>query len=158
MAPFNADAFLNAPVSASLSTSVKACPEGEFRFMIDDGDRALTFREAQSKKTGEAFFTAEILCSCLDDGVKQALGRDKVLVPIKMFLDMTPDGLALDTSEGKNVKLGKLRDTLGQNDGSPWNWAMLKGKGPFMGKVSQRSDPDDPSIKYAEITRMAKIV
>lgn len=159
MSPFNAEQFLQTTTTGPLSTSVKACPEGEFRFMIDDGDKAITFREITAKKgpnAGASFATMEILCVCLDDAVKAALGRDKVVVPIKMFLDLTEGG-TLDTAEGKNVKLGRLRDTLGQNDGSAWSPAFLKGKGPFIGKVTQRSDEDDPTIKYAEIVRMTKI-
>jgi hypothetical protein len=152
---FNAEAFLTQTTSEPLSTTVKACPEGEFKFMVDDGDKAIQFREFTSDKG--TFHTMEVLCSCLEDSVKTSLGREKVLVPIKMFLDMNAAGDGLDTGDGKNVKLGKLRDTVGQNDGSPWSPIMLKGKGPFMGKVVQRSDKDDPTIKYAEISRVSKI-
>lgn len=159
MSPFNAEQFMQTTTTGPLSTSVKACPEGEFRFMVDDGDKTVTFKEIVAKQgpnAGQTFTTMEILCVCLDDAVKTSLARDKVVVPIKMFLDLTEAG-TLDIAEGKNVKLGRLRDTLGQNDGSAWSPAFLKGKGPFIGKVTQRSDPDDPSIKYAEIVRMTKI-
>lgn len=152
---FNADAFLNQTAAGPMSTTITPVPEGEFKFVIDDSDKAIQFREFTSDKG--TFQTMEVLCKCLDEAVKTKLGRDLVLVPIKMFLDLTADGSGLDNSEGKNVQLGRLRDALGQNDGSPWSPAMLKGKGPFMGKVTQRADKDDPTVKYSEIKRIAKI-
>jgi hypothetical protein len=45
---------------------------------------------------------------------------------------------------------------LDQNAGD-WKPADLKGKGPLMVKVTQRSDSKDPTIKYAEVSRVAKI-
>lgn len=152
---FNADAFLNQTASAPMATSVTPCPEGEFKFVIDDSDKAIKFNEFTSDKG--TFHTMEVLCNCLDDGVKAKLGREKVMVPIKMFLDLDASGSGLSTEPDKNVQLGKLREALGQNDGSPWAPAMLKGKGPFMGKVTQRADKDDPTIKYSEIKRVARL-
>lgn len=151
---FKAEAFLNSTVEGPMSTSITPVPEGEFKFVVDDGDKAITFAEFTSDKG--TFQTMTVQCKCLDDAVRAQLKRDNVLVPIKMFLDLKPDGSGLDNSEGKNVQLGKLRAALGQNEGA-WSPAMLKGKGPFMGKVTQRADKNDPTIKYAEITRIAKI-
>jgi len=34
---------------------------------------------------------------------------------------------------------------------------MMKGKGPVMIKVTQRSDKNDPTQKYAEVNRVSKI-
>jgi hypothetical protein len=86
----------------------------------------------------------------------QILKRDKVLVPMNCWLDLTEDGASLDLNEGKNVSLGRLRKALDQNEGK-WNPLMMKGKGPVMIKVSQRSDKTDPTIKYAEVNRVSKI-
>lgn len=151
---FNADAFLNQTAAGPMSTAIVPCPEGEFKFIIDDSDKAIKFNEFTSDKG--TFHTMEVLCKCLDENLKATLKRDNITVPIKMFLDLNADASGLDTSEGKNVQLGRLRAALDQNDGT-WAPAMLKGKGPFMGKVTQRADKNDPTIKYAEITRVAKI-
>lgn len=152
---FDADAFLNQTVAGPLSTSVTPCPEGEYKAMIDDGDKWITFSGGTSEK-GNVWNKANILFSILDDGVKAALKREKVLVPMNCFLDLTDSG-TMDTSEGKNISIGKLRDAAGQMQDSSWMMGKLKGAGPFMVKVSQRADQKDPTIKYAEVTRIAKI-
>ena len=74
-----------------------------------------------------------------------------------IWLDVRADGAGLDMSEGKNVGLGRLRAALDQNSGA-WNPLMMKGKGPVMIKVGQRSDKNDPTVKYAEVQRIAKLV
>lgn len=151
---FNAETFLTQTVSGPMSTSITPCPEGEFKAIIDDSDKAIVF--SSGSKDGRNWHKVSVLFSILDEGVKAKLNRDKVFVPMQSFLDLTENETALDKSEGKNTKIGKLRDVLGQNEGD-WNFPMLKGKGPLIVKVSQRADEKDPSIKYAEIVRVAKI-
>ena len=146
-------ALLNTPPAGPLSTSVKACPEGEFRAVIDDGDKWIAFREFDSKKTNQTYQTVEISFRILDENVQKQLTREKVFVPWKSFLDMTDSG-GLDSSEGKNVSLGRLMDVAGVNG---QGIGALRGKGPFIVKVGQRSDEKDPTIKYAEIKRVSKI-
>ncbi len=161
MTPLDASAFLDQTVDGPLSTSVPAVPEGEYKMMISgDGDITTWFGEAtwKDKLTGEdrSSPTLTIPVEILDDTLRQSMKRDKVTSRIKMFLDMTPDK-KLDTSEGKNVRLGALRAALGQNEGSGWTFARLKGAGPFIGRVTQRSDQKDPSIKYDEVSRVSKL-
>lgn len=159
MSPFDADAFLNQTVDAPMSTSITPCPEGEYKMMIStEGDITSWFGEAKWEKNGvsHSAATCTIPVEILDDAVRQKLGREKVTSRIKMFLDMTPDN-RLDTSEGKNVRLGALRAALGQNDSTGWNFGKLRGAGPFIGRVTQRSDAKDPSIKYDEVSRVSKL-
>jgi hypothetical protein len=59
-----------------------------------------------------------------------------------VWLDVDDNG-NLDTSEGRNVGLGRLRKALGQNEGA-WNPPMMKGKGPVMVKVSSSGGPERP--------------
>lgn len=150
---FDADTFLNQTASGPMSTAVVPCPEGEWKAIIDDGDKAITF-SGGTTKTGEPWHKMNISFKILDDAVRTLLKRDNVFVPMQCFLDINNG--ALDTSEGKNVSLGRLRAALDQNAGD-WKPADLKGKGPLMVKVTQRSDPKDPTIKYAEVSRVAKI-
>jgi hypothetical protein len=91
-----------------------------------------------------------------DQMPNQILKRDKVLVPMNCWLDLADDGASLDLSEGKNVGLGRLRKAIDQNEGA-WNPLMMKGKGPVMVKVTQRSDKNEPTQKYAEVSRVSKI-
>lgn len=150
---FDAEKFMTSTTAGPMSTSVPQCPEGEYRAVVDDGDKAITFRNGA--KDGREWHQMAVLFSIQDDAVKALLKRDKVLVPHNMFLDISGD--QLDTEEGKNVGLGRLRKALNQNDGSAWAPAMMKGKGPVMVKVTHRADQNDPSIKYAEVSRVSPI-
>jgi hypothetical protein len=153
--PFDAERFLNQTTNDSFSTVTIPCPEGEYKAFVDDGDRAITFREGGTDRNGNELSPQLVVQMAImgDQTPNQALKRDKVNVPMSIWLDVSGDGL--DTSEGKNVGLGRLRKALNQNDG-PWNPMMMKGKGPIMIKVGHRSDKNDPSQKYAEVTRVSK--
>ena len=155
---FDAEKFLNQTVNDPMSTSVIPCPEGEFKAFVDDGDKAVSFREGGTDRNGNALSPQCVVLFAItgDQLPNQILKRDKVLVPMNCWLDITEDGNSLDLSEGKNVGLGRIRKALDQNEGS-WNPLMMKGKGPVMIKVGQRSDKNDPTIKYGEVTRVAKI-
>lgn len=150
---FDADAFMNQQTSGPMSTQIIPCPEGEWTAKVSDGDNFVTFREVNTKNGPRPI--CRINYEVLDDSARQKVGRDRLFVIQDIWLDTTSSG-QIDTSEGKNVKLGQLRQALGQNDGS-WSFPMLKGAGPLMVRVSQRSDPDDPQTKYAEVQRVAKI-
>lgn len=150
---FNADAFLNQTVTGAMSTTIPQCPEGEYRAVIADGEKALVFKEINTSKG--VSHQMVVMFSILDDAVKASMKRDTILVPMNCWLDLKDDG-TLDKDEGKNVSLGRLRAALNQNDGD-WSPAMLKGKGPLMVKVTQRSDSRDPTVKYAEVSRVAAI-
>jgi hypothetical protein len=156
---FDASAFLNQTVDGPMSTSIPANPEGEYKMMISgDSDPTTWFGEAKWEKNGQSFSspTCTIPVEILDDALRAKLGRDKVTDRIKMFLDMK-DG-RLDTSEGKNVKLGALRAALGQNEMAGWTFGKLVGAGPFIGRITQSSDKKDPTIKYSEVSRVSKLV
>src|SRR5258706_8844783 len=151
---FNAEKFLHSTVSAPMSTVVLVCPEGEYKAFIDDGDKAITFRDGDKAKNLSP--QAVVLFSILDEEVRKQLKREKVLVPMNCWLDLDEAGEDLDLSEGKNVSLGRLRKAVDQNEGA-WNPMMLKGKGPLMVKVTNRSDKNDPIVKYAEVSRVSRI-
>jgi len=152
---FDADKFLNQTVNAPMSTSTVPVPEGEYKAIVDDGDKAISFREGGTDRNGNDLSPqCVVLFSILDDALKVKLNRDKVLVPHNIWLDVKGDDL--DLSEGKNVGLGRLRKALDMNDGA-WSPNMMKGKGPVVIKVTQRSDKNDPTIKYAEVARVAKL-
>lgn len=147
-------ALLDAPPAGPLSTKVMVCPEGEFRAMIDDGEKWITFRDGDASRNLSP--QAVILFSILDDGVRQKLGRDKVLVPKTCWLDLIGEGSEqkLDSSEGKNVDLGRLMDAAKVNG---QGIRALRGKGPFMVKVAHRSDKNNPDTVYAEVRKVAPI-
>lgn len=153
---FDADTFLNQTISDPMSTITIPCPEGEFKAFVDDGDKAVSFREGGTDRNGNDLSPqCVVLFAIMGDQLpNQVLKRDKVLVPMNIWLDVQGD--RLDLTEGKNVGLGRLRKALDQNDGA-WNPLMMKGKGPVMVKITQRSDKNDPTQKYAEVNRVSKI-
>ena len=153
---FNAEAFLNQTVSGPMSTITIPCPEGEFKAFVDDGDNAISFQEGGLDRNGNELSPRMKVNFAItgDQLPNQQLKRDKVIVAMNIWLDVDGDKIA--TEEGKNVGLGRLRKALDQNDGA-WNPLMMKGKGPVMIKVGQRSDRNDPSQKYAEVTRVSAI-
>ena len=156
--PFDSEKFLNQSVNAPMSTVTIPCPEGEYKAFVDDGEKAIAFREGGTDRNGnELSPQCVVMFAIMGDQIpNMQLKRDKVLVAMNCWLDVSADGSSLDLSEGKNVSLGRLRKALDQNDGA-WNPNMMKGKGPVMIKVTQRSDKNEPLQKYAEVSRVSKI-
>lgn len=163
---FNAEQFINSTVNAPMSTATIVCPEGEWTAVIsDEGDLADWFRtvEWKDKKSGADRSSPAIRIPFLitDQRARAIAKRSddaKLYAYMDSFLDLDHDG-NLDTSEGKNVKLGALRAALGQNNaGTPWTFSMLRGAGPVIVKVSQRSfDDKDPSRKAADVVRVLRM-
>ena len=155
--PFDAGSFMGQTVDAALDTVIKQCPEGEYRAIIDDFSED-AFRTFTSEKNGKDYTVFSPPFVIQDPAVAAELGRDKVTVYHKgMFIDIGSTG-GLDTSKGKNVDLGKLRDAVGQNAAGAWTFNNLKGAGPVMVKVIHEADKADPEKKYARISKVVKIV
>lgn len=157
---FDPSSFMNQTVDSEMSTQVEQCPEGEFPAMIEPIDAEKDFASGEIQngdRAGETWvrFTPRYV---IQDGAIQAqLGREKVVVRDDgMWLDFDSSG-QLDASKGKNVRLGQLRDALGQNKPGPWSFQSLSGAGPVMVKVTHVADNRDKAVKYARVTRVAKI-
>lgn len=155
--PFDPDVFMKQTVDAQLDTVIQQCPEGEYKAMIDDFD-ASAFRTFPDKKNpGREYTVFGPPFVIQDNAVAATLGRDKVVVFHKgMFIDIDATG-GLDSSKGKNVDLGRLRDAVGQNKPGPWTFDALKGAGPVIVKVIHESDPKDADKKYARVSRVVKL-
>lgn len=149
-----------------LSTQFEVVPEGEWQMMIDTDPKQLVDTTEDDKtqvgikhiagtseKTGKDydFYQWTLNCVVTDDRVKQKLGRESVKVRMRLSLDLDGGKLAVGTN--KNVALGRLRESLGQNKPG-WTPQQLLGAGPFIGKVSHTTVKD---AVYADVTRTAKI-
>ncbi len=146
MSTFDPDSFLNEEVDGALATTFEPIPEGEYLAVVASGEKAITVRQTERGST-----ILDISWEIQDAELAEKLGRTTLSVRQSVFLDMTPNN-TLDRGKGKNVSLGRVRAALGQNDpNKPWAFGMLKGAGPAMIKVGQRSNPQDDSIIYNDV-------
>jgi len=157
---FDVDAFMNATVDAPMATNMAGVPEGEYTAMVGDFDssafRTVTTTDRATGATRDRP-VLEVPFVIQDADLKAKLGRESVSHRETFWLDMTPDG-RLDTGPDKNIRLGQLRNALGQNTpGSPWAPSMLRNMGPVKIVIKTTSDKRDPEKKYTNITRYAKI-
>jgi hypothetical protein len=164
MSDFDPETFLQQTVDHPLETEFVLIPTGEYLASIDDFDKdaveQINFTYKQGPRAGQpGIMTKLTLPFVIDnDDVKKELGRDKVVVTRQFILDLDDNGHLAD-GKNKNVELGRLRDAVGQNDGSPWTIANLRGVGPLMVRVIHREfTRSDGSLgKRAEIDRIARV-
>lgn len=151
---FDADAFMNNTIDAPMATQLQGVPEGEYVAMVGDFD-STAFKTINTKKGERPVL--EIPFMIQDDALKAKLGREQIVHRETYWLDFTADG-KLDTGPDKNVRLGQLRNVLGQNTpNAPWAPSMLKNMGPLKIAIKTTSDKDDPEKKYTNISKYAKI-
>jgi hypothetical protein len=150
---FDVETFMNSvSIDSPLSTATIAVDEGDYKATIDHTELVKP-SIMPSGQLGSPQFV--IFWEILDEALKLKLERDKVIVRQTIWLDVSPDG-SFDTSRGKNVGLGRLREALGVNNqpGNPFKG--LDGRMALV-KVKQRSDPDNPEQKYAEVRKVAAL-
>lgn len=150
--PFDMDAFMNAAEeTAALDTEYRPVPQGKYLAVVEKVEgRRTTYTD---KKTGEEKVATnlDVTWDIQDDQVKLDLQREKVTVRQGLFLELNPQG-KIDTSPGKNVRLGRLRAALGQNTPGPWSPMSMQGCGPCYITVTHREDkrPGKEAI-FAEV-------
>lgn len=144
MSAFDPDKFMEQTADAG-STSFEPIPAGEYTALIDD----VVVRTA-----GDGV-VMDVSCLLQDPETAAKLGRDRLLVKTGIFLDLTPNG-GMDMGKGKNVRLNKLRDAVGQNKPG-WKYPMLKGAGPLKVTVGLRPDKNSPDVIYNDIKAFGKM-
>lgn len=151
---FDVDAFVNSSTEQPLPTRMMPVPVGEFLAVVSSHDKWIDIRSiTEGKMAGRVI--VDIYFDILDDSVKATMGMETVRLRESFFLDMTPDG-RLDWGPNKNVKLGRLREAVGQNKaGIPFG--NLKGAGPVRISVIQEPDEKDASIIYNRIKAITSI-
>ena len=82
------------------------------------------------------------------------MNMERVSVRQSIFIDMESDG-RIALGENRNVKLGKLREALGQNNAGAWAPRMLVGAGPVTIKTINKPDKNDPETIYSNVQRVA---
>lgn len=144
MSAFDLDSFMAQPADAG-STSVEPIPQGEYTALIDD----VKLREVNTRNGPSLALDVEFLLQ--DEALKQKLGRTELKVRGGFFLDLNAG--KLDMAKGKNVRLNRLREAVGQNSGG-WTPAKLKGAGPLKITVTHRVDGD---VTYTDVKSYGKM-
>lgn len=141
---FNADAFMQATVDQPMETEYQLCPEGTYQAMIVDFDSSaierISFIYKKAPRTGQPGSMVKFNCpfSIQDPAVLAKMGRDNVQVEWQMIVDVDEYG-QIDWGKDKNVRLGQLREAVGQNKPGTWAISNLRGAGPLMVKVVHES-------------------
>ena len=146
---FDAENFLDSSIDGQSETRYTPIPDGEYVAMIDD--TPLKLREINSSPVVDVTYIID------DPDLAEKMSLDRLSVRQTLFLDIGADG-TLAFGANQNVRLGKLREALGQNKaGQKWNFRMIQGAGPVKIKVGSRPDKDDPTIIYNDVNGVAKM-
>lgn len=146
---FDPAVFLNQQFEGANDTKITPCPVGEYPALSDKVDVVKWQKKDDPSTNG---LKLVILWDIQDDGVKQLLGRDKVLVPQDVMLDLTDTG-ELDMGSGKNVRLGRLREAVNLNTpGQPFSFGALRGQLAKV-NVSHRTGKSPEDI-FSEVDRV----
>lgn len=151
MSVFNADTFLSSSITGANDTKFTPVPEAEYKAYVDD----LKVREFEDKQKNEKVPVLDVILLIPDEKVAQLLGVEKVTVTDSMFIELDEQG-NIAFGLNKNIRLGQLRDAVGQNDPKKaWSPMMLKGMGPIMIKVVHGKE-NEQGQKFPRVQRYAK--
>lgn len=149
---FDVSAFMNAQFEGENDTKLIPCPVGEYQGTIRDVKIEPWASQDGTKNGLKMTSRVEIT----DEAVTNVTQRKPTNVRYDFILELTPEG-GLDMGRGKNVRLGQLREATGLNSkGQPFGFPMLEGR-MVQVKVTQRADPNDSSIIYDQVSRVAAV-
>jgi hypothetical protein len=149
---FNPDTFLDATVETPFETHRTTLPPKDNYLGVIDN---IVTRVVETKGQG-ARVVLDVTWEILDDEVKAQLNLPKATVRQTVWLDFDETG-KLARGINQNIQLGQIRDAVGQNTPGAWAPRLLKGAGPARLKVSERPDEKNPTIKYNDVDRVARL-
>jgi hypothetical protein len=138
MSTFNAEQFMQTEIEQKGEVDYVPIPEAEYQGVI---------KELKPGTTPKGAAYLEVYWIIDDQEVRELMESDEVVCRQSIWLDITDSG-ALDFGKNKNIKLNRLRDALGQNDGKPWSPMMLMGQ---VATVQVKHRLGDDGTPYAEI-------
>ena len=139
---FDPQTFMAQETSGEMETRYTPVPAGDYTATIDD----IAVREA-----GDSILL-DVTHLIHDSELAEKMGMERLSVRQGIFLDIEPNGV-IALGPNKNVKLGRLREAIGQNKPGSWNFQMLKGAGPLRISVSIKPDKDDTTILYNRVDK-----
>lgn len=124
MSVFDPKTFAQMTFSDANSTESTPVPVGEWPATIEKSE--ITQWQARDDPS-KAGLKLTLALAITDPAVAMVTGRPKNVVRHEVMLDLTPEG-GLDFGKGMNVRLGKLRSSVGLNKpGQPFSFDMLVG-------------------------------
>jgi hypothetical protein len=143
---FDPNVFLSQEIKGANDTKFTPFPKGEWNCFVKE----LGMDEYEGKPI------LIVTWSCLDDEVKKTMGVEAPTIQDRIFLDY--ENGVLQFGMNKNIKLGRLREAVGQNDAKQkWNFNMLNGAGPVKLMVDHVPGKGEQAGEtFARITRYAK--
>lgn len=146
---FNPQAFLDASVRSSNDTKAVPIPMGDYMGVIEK----VVPRQWQSKDGSKSGVALDIFWTIEDEQLKVEMGRTELKSKQGIMLDLDKEG-SLDTSKGKNIGLGRLREAVGKNeDGEAFTFGMLPGLSAKV-TISHRVDGEDTYSEVKSVTRL----
>jgi len=121
MTIFDPQAFMETAVVGAMDTKTPIWPPGEYIARITKVD----IKPWESAERGTSGLRADLYLETDDPRVTSAGARTLVH---GIMLDLNEQG-GLDDGRGKNIKLGQVREAVGQNEkGKEWKFPMLIGQ------------------------------
>lgn len=140
---FDPENFLQTETQETGETSYTPIPEDEYTAVIKD---------LKSNVTPNGNAVLNVVWLVDDQAAKEFTGMDEPTVRQSVWLDIDANG-NLEFGPNKNIDLNRLRDALGQNDGSPWKPADM------LGQVARiyvkHSAPNDKGDVYANVSQVS---
>ena len=152
MSSFNTEQFFQTSTKDAHDTELIPVPEGVYDAVVTK----LELKKFDGKDGKPDSHLLEITWSILDhDGsVAKKTGLPENKVRQACFLDI--ENGSLTHGAGKNIRLGQLREAVGQNKpGKAWSPSHLNGAQAKV-LVGHRPDRDDPKIIYGEVKKVSK--
>ncbi|ATB52668.1 hypothetical protein PVS_32 [Vibrio phage vB_VspS_VS-ABTNL-3] len=128
MSKFNAESFLNQTVEAKLDVRRIPMPEGDHDEMQITDLSINTGTMKSGERAGETWVQLKAKLVCTDPNVAAEMkltGDQQPTVYWQEFIDLDENG-NLDIADGRNIKLGKLRQACNQNNDDEWSINDLK--------------------------------
>ena len=150
---FDPNTFLEQTVTGAMDTKYPVIPAGEYPAI----SKSIAARKMQNKDpTKGAYTVLDIVWSIDDAGVKEATKLETPTCRQSVFLDLDAEG-KLDTSETKNVQLGRLREALGLNKPEDvFSFSQLVGQ-PALVRIEHSPNPTDAENPYSNVTKVAQV-
>ena len=149
---FDANAFMGTSYSDAAETHYTPIPESDYLAIIGSDENDLVVRSGRSDKGPWARLDVNWYID--DEELERQLSMDRIRVRQSIWLDIEGDPPHLVWGTNRNIKLGKVREAVGQNTGGDWNIAMLRGAGPALVHVVQDPSEDDPEVIYNNVVRV----